>query len=36
MVEDGVNMKAVVEKVLEDTQNTTNRAAKMSVDDLLK
>lgn len=36
MIEDNVNMKAKVEKVLEDTGNAENRAAKMDVDDLLK
>ncbi|KAJ3818691.1 S-adenosyl-L-methionine-dependent methyltransferase [Lentinula raphanica] len=36
MVEDDVDMKAKVEKVLEETGNTENRAAKMDVDDLLK
>ena len=36
MIEGDVDMKAKVEKVLEDTGNTENRAAKMSVDDLLE
>ncbi|KAF8890699.1 S-adenosyl-L-methionine-dependent methyltransferase [Infundibulicybe gibba] len=36
MVEDNVNMKAKIEKVLDDTGNTENRAAKMDIDDLLK
>ncbi|KAJ4001160.1 S-adenosyl-L-methionine-dependent methyltransferase [Lentinula boryana] len=36
MVEDDVDMKAKVEKILEETGNTENRAAKMDVDDLLK
>jgi 18S rRNA (adenine1779-N6/adenine1780-N6)-dimethyltransferase len=36
MIEDDVNMKAKVEKVLEDTGNTENRAAKMDVNILLK
>lgn len=36
MIEDDVNMKAKVEKILEDTGNSENRAAKMDVDDLLK
>jgi 18S rRNA (adenine1779-N6/adenine1780-N6)-dimethyltransferase len=36
MIKDDVNMKAKVEKVLEDTGNAGNRAAKMDVDDLLK
>jgi len=36
MIEDDVDMKAKVEKVLDDTDNTENRAAKMDVDDLLK
>ncbi|KAJ3983551.1 S-adenosyl-L-methionine-dependent methyltransferase [Lentinula detonsa] len=36
MVEDDVDMKAKVEKILEETGNAENRAAKMDVDDLLK
>lgn len=36
MVEDDVDMKAKIEKVLTDTDNSENRAAKMDVDDLLK
>ncbi|KAF5359005.1 hypothetical protein D9758_004878 [Tetrapyrgos nigripes] len=36
MVDDSVDMKAKVEKVLEETGNAENRAAKMDVDDLLK
>lgn len=36
MVEDNVDMKAKVEQVLEDTGYSENRAAKMSIDDLLK
>lgn len=36
MVEDNVDMKAKIEEVLEHTGNTENRAAKMSVDHLLK
>jgi 18S rRNA (adenine1779-N6/adenine1780-N6)-dimethyltransferase len=36
MIEDDVDMKAKIEKVLEGTGNTENRAAKMNVDDLLK
>ncbi|KAJ7160705.1 S-adenosyl-L-methionine-dependent methyltransferase [Mycena filopes] len=35
MIEDDVNMKAKIEKVLIDTGNSENRAAKMDVDDLL-
>jgi len=35
VVEGDVDMKGMVEGVLEETGNTTNRAAKMSVDDLL-
>ncbi|KAJ4481151.1 S-adenosyl-L-methionine-dependent methyltransferase [Lentinula aciculospora] len=36
MVEDSVDMKVEIEKVLEETGNAENRAAKMDVDDLLK
>ncbi|KIY69559.1 rRNA adenine dimethylase [Cylindrobasidium torrendii FP15055 ss-10] len=36
IVEDNVDMKAKVEAVLDETENTENRAAKMDVDDLLK
>jgi len=36
IIEDDVNMKAKVEKILDDTGNSENRAAKMDVDDLLK
>lgn len=36
MIEDNVDMKAKIEKILEDTGNSENRAAKMDVDDLLK
>ncbi|EEB94105.1 hypothetical protein MPER_07142 [Moniliophthora perniciosa FA553] len=36
MVEDDLSMKAKIEKVLEETGDTENRAAKMDVDDLLK
>jgi len=36
MIEENVNMKSKVEVVLDETENTENRAAKMSVDDLLK
>lgn len=36
MVEDDVDMKSRIERVLEETGNTEKRAAKMSVDDLLK
>ncbi|KAF9256199.1 rRNA adenine dimethylase [Marasmius fiardii PR-910] len=36
MVEDDLDMKVKVEKVLDETGNTENRAAKMDVDDLLK
>lgn len=36
MIEDNVDMKAKIEKVLSDTENSDNRAAKMDVDDLLK
>lgn len=36
MITDDMDMKARIEKVLEDTGNTENRAAKMDVDDLLK
>jgi hypothetical protein len=36
MVDDSVDMKAKIEKVLKETGNTENRAAKMDVDDLLK
>ncbi|KAI3608017.1 rrna (adenine--)-dimethyltransferase [Moniliophthora roreri] len=36
MVEDDLSMKIKVEKVLGETGNTENRAAKMDVDDLLK
>ncbi|KAE9409046.1 S-adenosyl-L-methionine-dependent methyltransferase [Gymnopus androsaceus JB14] len=36
IIEDDVNMKAKVEKILDDTGNLENRAAKMDVDDLLK
>ncbi|KAJ7079591.1 S-adenosyl-L-methionine-dependent methyltransferase [Mycena belliarum] len=36
MVEEDVNMKVKIEQVLTDTGNSENRAAKMTVDDLLK
>ncbi|KAK7470326.1 Dimethyladenosine transferase [Stygiomarasmius scandens] len=36
MVDDTVDMKLKIEKVLEETGNAENRAAKMDVDDLLK
>jgi len=36
MIEDKVDMKAKIEKVLEDTNNSENRPAKMDVNDLLK
>lgn len=36
MIEDDVDMKARIEKVLDDTGNSENRASKMDVDDLLK
>ncbi|KAK1216737.1 Dimethyladenosine transferase [Marasmius sp. AFHP31] len=36
MVEDELNMAEKIEKVLDETGNTENRAAKMDVDDLLK
>lgn len=36
MIEDNVDMKAKIEEVLDETGNTENRAAKMTVDDLLK
>jgi len=36
MIEENVHMKSKVEAVLDETENTENRAAKMSVDDLLK
>jgi 18S rRNA (adenine1779-N6/adenine1780-N6)-dimethyltransferase len=36
MIEDDNNMKAKIEKVLEDTGNTESRAAKMDVNSLLK
>lgn len=36
VVEDNVDMKAKIEKVLNDTENYENRAAKMDIDDLLK
>jgi hypothetical protein len=36
VIEGEVNMKAMIEKVLEDTGNTLTRAAKMDVTDLLK
>lgn len=36
ITDDDVDMKTRIEKVLNDTGNTENRAAKMSVDDLLK
>jgi len=36
MVEDNVDMKSKIEKVLDETGNSENRAAKMDVDDLLK
>ncbi|KAF7974394.1 hypothetical protein HWV62_38250 [Athelia sp. TMB] len=36
IIEDNVDMKAKIEKVLDDTENSENRAAKMDVDDLLK
>ncbi|KAG7087711.1 hypothetical protein E1B28_013658 [Marasmius oreades] len=36
IVEDELDMKAKIEKVLDETGNTENRAAKMDVDDLLK
>ena len=36
MVTDDLDMKARIEKVLDETGNTENRAAKMDVDDILK
>ncbi|KAI5119286.1 hypothetical protein M0805_008065 [Coniferiporia weirii] len=36
MITDDIDMKTRIEKVLEETENTENRAAKMDVDDLLK
>lgn len=36
MITDDMDMKSRIEKVLDDTGNTENRAAKMDVDDLLK
>lgn len=36
MVSDDLDMKTRIERVLDETGNTENRAAKMSVDDLLK
>lgn len=36
MVEDAVDMKGMIERVLEETENSENRAAKMDVNDLLK
>jgi hypothetical protein len=36
MIEDDIKMKTQIEKVLDDTGNTENRAAKMDVTDLLK
>lgn len=36
MITDDIDMKTRIEKVLEDTGNAENRAAKMDVDDLLK
>jgi 18S rRNA (adenine1779-N6/adenine1780-N6)-dimethyltransferase len=36
MIDGDVNMKAKVERVLDDTGNSENRAAKMDVDDLLR
>ncbi|KAF8642942.1 hypothetical protein AX16_009330 [Volvariella volvacea WC 439] len=36
MVEDNVSMKDMVEKILQETGNTENRAAKMDVNDILK
>jgi len=36
MITDDMDMKARIEKVLDDTGNSENRAAKMDVDDLLK
>ena len=35
-ITDGVDMKTRIEKVLEETENAENRAAKMDVDDILK
>jgi 18S rRNA (adenine1779-N6/adenine1780-N6)-dimethyltransferase len=36
MIDGDVNMKAKVERVLDDTGNSENRAAKMDIDDLLR
>jgi 18S rRNA (adenine1779-N6/adenine1780-N6)-dimethyltransferase len=36
VIDGDVNMKAKVERVLDDTGNSENRAAKMDVDDLLR
>lgn len=36
IIEDNVDMKAKIEKVLDETENTENRAAKMDIDDLLR
>jgi len=36
MIDGDVNMKAKVERVLDDTSNSENRAAKMDIDDLLR
>lgn len=36
MVEDDVDMKAKIEKILIETNNSENRAAKMDVNDLLR
>jgi hypothetical protein len=35
MIEDNLDMKAVVEKVLNETGHAENRGAKMTVNDLL-
>ena len=36
MVTDDMTMKARIERVLSDTENSENRAAKMDLDDILK
>ena len=36
IIPDNVNMKEMVEQVLEETGNKENRAAKMDIDDILK
>lgn len=36
MITDDLDMKTRIERVLDETKNTENRAAKMDVDDILK